>query len=147
MLLCPIRHDTECADGGQRTAVVAIKLVDSIAVNNQFPLVAARQVKVAHQAIARILSVRSRGSYTRGHWSSGSEASYSRGSPHRASDMAPLRSMRSWVVREDALAVAARGGSGSAEAPGRVAAALGAWSYGDPASGPLGPGGWIQPAW
>jgi hypothetical protein len=42
--LSEFRHDAERADGGQRTAVVAIELVDALAVNDQFPLVAARQV-------------------------------------------------------------------------------------------------------
>jgi len=51
------RHDAECADGGQRTAVFAVKLVDSIAIYDQLALVATRQVQVAHQAIARILIV------------------------------------------------------------------------------------------
>ena len=50
---------------------------------------------------------------------------YSRGSPHRASDIAPsLVGCCCWVVREDALTVAARGRSGEPEAPRRVAVAL-----------------------
>jgi hypothetical protein len=47
----------ERADGGQRTAVLAVEFVDSIAVNDQFPLVVARQVQIARQAIARILVI------------------------------------------------------------------------------------------
>jgi hypothetical protein len=64
-------------------------LVDSLAINNQLPLVAARQVEIAHQASRRSCSSRSRGSYTRGYSSLRSRASYSRGSFHRASDIAP----------------------------------------------------------
>jgi hypothetical protein len=38
------RHDPKRADGGQRAAVFAVELVNSIAVNDQFPLVGPRQV-------------------------------------------------------------------------------------------------------
>ena len=50
-------HDPKRTDGGQCAAVFAVKLVDSIAVNDQFALVAARQVEVAHQAVARIVFI------------------------------------------------------------------------------------------
>ncbi len=50
-------HDPKRTDGGQCTAVFAVKLVDSVAVNDQFPLVAARQVEVAHQAIPSIVFI------------------------------------------------------------------------------------------
>ena len=36
------RHDTKRTDRGQRAAVFAVKLVDSIAVDDQFALVAPR---------------------------------------------------------------------------------------------------------
>lgn len=36
------RHDAKRADGGQRAAVFAVELVDSVAINDQLPLVAAR---------------------------------------------------------------------------------------------------------
>jgi hypothetical protein len=49
------QHDPESADSRERTAVFAVELVDSIAINDQFPLIAARQVQIAHQAIARIV--------------------------------------------------------------------------------------------
>jgi hypothetical protein len=45
------------ADGGQRTAVVAVEFVDSVAVDDQFALVVARQVEVAHQDVARIVFI------------------------------------------------------------------------------------------
>jgi hypothetical protein len=51
------RHDPERTDGSQRAAVFAVELVDSIAVNDEFPLVTARQVQIAHQAIARSLVI------------------------------------------------------------------------------------------
>ena len=50
-------HDAEGADGGQRAAVLAVQLVDAIAVDDQLALVAARQVEVVHQAVARIVVV------------------------------------------------------------------------------------------
>ena len=51
------RHDPKRTGGGQRAAVFAVELVESIAINNQLPLVAARQVEVAHQAIPRIVFI------------------------------------------------------------------------------------------
>jgi hypothetical protein len=51
------RHDAKRADGSQRKAVLAVKLVDSIPVHDQFALVATRQVEVVHQAVARIVVV------------------------------------------------------------------------------------------
>ena len=48
-------HDAKGADGGQRAAVFAVQLVDAVTVNDQLALVAARQVEVAHQAVARIV--------------------------------------------------------------------------------------------
>jgi hypothetical protein len=51
------RHDAERADGCQRTAVFAVELIDSIALNDQFALVTARQVEVVHQPVARIVVV------------------------------------------------------------------------------------------
>ena len=36
------RHDAKRPDGGQRAAVFAVELVDSVAINDQLPLVAAR---------------------------------------------------------------------------------------------------------
>ena len=50
-------HDPEGADGGQRAAVLAVQLVDAIAINDQLALLAARQVEVVHQAVARIVVV------------------------------------------------------------------------------------------
>ena len=49
--------DPEGADGGQRAAVLAVQLVDAITINDQLPLLAARQVEVVHQAVARIVVV------------------------------------------------------------------------------------------
>jgi hypothetical protein len=51
------RHDAKRTDGGQRAAVPAVKLEDSITVSDQFPLVAARQVEVTHQAVTRIVFI------------------------------------------------------------------------------------------
>jgi hypothetical protein len=51
------RYDAKCADDSQRAAVFSVELVDSIAIDDQFALVAARQVEVAHQAVARIVFI------------------------------------------------------------------------------------------
>jgi hypothetical protein len=50
-------HNTEGADGGQCAAVLAVQLVGPITIDDQLALVAARQVEVVHQAIARIVLV------------------------------------------------------------------------------------------
>jgi hypothetical protein len=47
--------DSERADGRQGTAVFAIQFVDVLAVDHQLARVAARQVQVVHQAVARIV--------------------------------------------------------------------------------------------
>ena len=50
-------HDPKGANGGQRAAVLAVQFVDSVAVYNQLALLAARQVEIVHQAVARIVVV------------------------------------------------------------------------------------------
>jgi hypothetical protein len=52
-------HNSERADGCERAAVLAIQLVDSVAVEDQLAFIAARQVHVAHQSVtpAVIVSV------------------------------------------------------------------------------------------
>jgi len=50
-----LRHDTERANRRKHAAVLAIQLVDSVAVDHQLARVAARQVQVVHQAVARIM--------------------------------------------------------------------------------------------
>jgi hypothetical protein len=50
-------HDSKRTDGSKRPTVFAAKLVDSVTVNDQFARIAARQVKVAHQPVARIMAV------------------------------------------------------------------------------------------
>jgi hypothetical protein len=113
-------HDPKRTDSGQRTAVFAVKLVDSVAVNDQFPLVATRQVEVAHQAIPRIVFIPFARVVHARPFGVGITRANSRGSPHRASDMAPLRCLSAavLVVREGALAVPARGGSGKRRGAG-----------------------------
>jgi hypothetical protein len=49
------RHDPKRADGGKSPAVFAVQLVHSVAINNQFALVAARQVDIPHQRFPRIV--------------------------------------------------------------------------------------------
>lgn len=49
--------DPECTDSGQRSAVCAVTLVDSIAASNKLALVAARQVEIAHQGFPRIVLI------------------------------------------------------------------------------------------
>ena len=48
-------HHAEGADCGQRAAVLAIQLVDTVAMHDQFALFAARQVEVPHQALAWVV--------------------------------------------------------------------------------------------
>jgi hypothetical protein len=140
-------HDPKRPDRGQCPAVFAVKLVHSATFNDQFPLITARQVEVAHQAITWVAFIAvARVVHARPIVAGITRVVFARITPSGIGH-GTLRCMLSWVVGEDALAVAARGGSGSAEAPGRIAAAFGAWSYGNPGSGRLGPGRWIQPAW
>jgi hypothetical protein len=49
------RHDPKRTNGGQRAAVFAVELIHSVAVNDEFTLVTARQVEVAHQGVPRIV--------------------------------------------------------------------------------------------
>ena len=50
-----VGHDAEGANGGQRAAVLALQFVDTVAQSDQLALFAARQVEVAHQALARVI--------------------------------------------------------------------------------------------
>jgi len=50
-------NDTEGADRGQCSAVLAVQFVDTVTIQDQLALLAARQVEVVHQAVARIVVV------------------------------------------------------------------------------------------
>jgi hypothetical protein len=50
-----LTHDAEGANGGQRAAVLAAQLVDAVTDRDQLALLAARQVEVAHQTLARVV--------------------------------------------------------------------------------------------
>jgi hypothetical protein len=50
-------HDTERADRGQRTAVGAVQLVDAVAIDNQLAFLAAWQIEVVNQGVARVVIV------------------------------------------------------------------------------------------
>jgi hypothetical protein len=50
-------HDPKCAHGGERAAVFAVELVDSLAINDQFPLITARQIEIAHQDVTRVVCI------------------------------------------------------------------------------------------
>jgi hypothetical protein len=39
-------HDSERADGSQRTAVLAVQLVQTVAIDNELAFLAARQIEV-----------------------------------------------------------------------------------------------------
>ena len=83
-------HDSKRTDGSKRPTVFAAKLVDSVTVNDQFARIAARQVKVAHQPVARIMAVAvARVVHARLIRHRDPASPYSRGSPHRASDIVP----------------------------------------------------------
>jgi hypothetical protein len=51
------RHDAKCTDDRKRAAVVAVEFVDSVSVNDQFALIAARYVEVAHYGLTRIVFI------------------------------------------------------------------------------------------
>lgn len=53
----PFGHDTEGPDSGQRAAVLAVQLVSAVAIDDQFALLAARQVDVVHRAVAGIVII------------------------------------------------------------------------------------------
>ena len=124
------RHNPKCTDGGQRAAVFAVQLVDSIAVNDQFAFVAARQVDVAHQGLAAIVWIQvAHVVHTRPIVAAIPRVVVARITPSSIGH-GSLRCLRAavWVVREDALAVAARGGSGRAPSARAFRAAFSAWS-------------------
>jgi hypothetical protein len=50
-------NDTKGADRGQCSAVLAVQFVDTVTINDQLAFLPARQVEVAHQAVARIVVV------------------------------------------------------------------------------------------
>ena len=50
-------HDTEGADAGQCSAIVAVQFVDAITIDEQLALFAAWQIEVAHQSVVRIVIV------------------------------------------------------------------------------------------
>ncbi|MFN2444512.1 MAG: hypothetical protein ABR606_02815 [Vicinamibacterales bacterium] len=90
-------HDAEGADGGQRAAILAAQLVDTVAIDHKLALLAAREVEVVNQRVASVVIV-SVPLVVHARWSSPRSGSpYSRGSLHRASDIgAPLRQWR-WL--------------------------------------------------
>jgi hypothetical protein len=48
-------HDPKGTHGGQRAAVVAVQLVNTATAHDQLALLAARQIEVVHQALARVV--------------------------------------------------------------------------------------------
>jgi hypothetical protein len=133
------RHDAKRSDSSQRKAVFAVKLVDSIPFNDQFALVATRQVEVAHQAVARIVVVPVALIVHAGPAGVAiSLAVFARITPSSVRH----RPLLAWVLLFG-LSVKTpwqllRGAvQGSAWAPGRFAAAFSAWSCGNPGSEPL----------
>ena len=102
-------HDPERADSGQRAAVLAVQFVDVVTDHDQLALLAARQVEVPHQALARVVVavpfvVHALAAVLPPVTVARVISRIEHGCPP---DMA-LR----WVVREGARAVAARGDSG-----------------------------------
>ena len=102
-------HDPKRADGGQRTAVLAVQFVDVVTDHDQLALLTARQIEVAHQALAGIVVavpfvVHPLAAVFPPVTVARVISRIEHGCPP---DMA-LR----WVVREGARAVAARGDSG-----------------------------------
>ena len=118
-------HDPEGADGGQRAAVLAVQFVDSVTVYHQLALLAARQVKVMHQAVVRFEVVPvAVVVHARALVAALPLAVVARTTPSSIRHRPSL--VGCWLfgfVREDALTVAARGRSGEPEALRRVAVA------------------------
>jgi hypothetical protein len=113
-------NDTEGADRGQCSAVLAVQFVDSVTINDQLALLAARQVEVVHQAVARIvvvavaLLVDARPPVV-----AIPLAVFARIIPSSVRHRSLLAWVLAvWVVREDALAVSARAGSGRRRSAG-----------------------------
>jgi len=116
------RHDPKGADGGQRPAVFAVQLVDSVAVNDQFAHVTARQVEIKHQRVPWIATVPvARIVHSRLFVTAFARFVFARITPSSIGHGFPpvLQCCCFSVVREDALAVPASVVQGSAEAPVR----------------------------
>jgi hypothetical protein len=50
-------HNSERVDGGQRAAVLAVPLVHAVAIHHELAFLAARQVEVPRQGVARIVII------------------------------------------------------------------------------------------
>ena len=105
-----VGHDSERADGSQRAAVLAIQLVHTVAVHDQFKLVAARQIQVVHQRVAWIVIVSVPLAVDAGAAVVAIPVVViARIVPSSVRHRPSWRTARAgWVVREDALAVSAR---------------------------------------
>jgi hypothetical protein len=102
-------HDPKRADGGERAAVLSVQLVDTVTDGDQLALLAARQVEVAHQAIARVQLVQVSAVV---HTCVALVALTGSRVISRIEHGCPPDMALRWVVREGARAVAARGHSG-----------------------------------
>ena len=132
-------HDPEGADGGQRAAVLAVQLVDAITINDQLALLAARQVEVVHQAVARIVVVPvTLVVHARPPVVAIPLAVFARITPSSVRHrpllawvlLFGLSVKTPWQLLREVI-------QGSAEAPGRFAAAFRAWSCGNLGLRPL----------
>ena len=116
----PFGHDTEGPDSGQRAAVLAVQLVSAVAIDDQFALLAARQVDVVHQAVAGVVIIPvALVVHARALIAATALSVLARISPSSVRHRSLLARVALFgFVREDALAVAARGGSGKRRAAG-----------------------------
>jgi hypothetical protein len=114
-------------------AVLAIQLEYTAAIDCELALLASWQVEVPHQGFARIVIIPVAVLVHARPFLIAIPARRTRADrsiERQTSAPSFARLALVGFVREDALAVSARGCSGSAEAPGRVAAAISAWSRG-----------------
>jgi hypothetical protein len=126
-------HDSERANGGESAVVLAVQLVDTIASDNELAFLAARQVEILHQKVARIVTVSVPLPVDAGAAIAaiqivvltGIVPSSVRHRPSFGAQLAPvgLSVKTPWQCLRGAV-------QGSAEAPGRVAAAINARSVG-----------------
>jgi hypothetical protein len=128
-------HHSERANGRQRATVLAIQFVDTVAIDNELSFLAARQIQVVHQRVARIVIV-------------SVPLAVNAGPAVAAIPVVVLARNRSIERRTSALLCAQLAPVGLSvktpgsiceglfsEAPGRVAAAISAWSE-EPCSRP-----------
>jgi hypothetical protein len=115
------RHDSERADDGQRVAVLAIQFVHTVAIENELAFLAAWQIEVVNERVARVVIVSVQLAVDAGAAIArdpGRRTLADRSIGRQASALLLRTARAGWVIREDALAVSARGCSGKRRGAG-----------------------------